>query len=141
MHKIIFLSMISIMSGYSIHADSCGELKAMDERLACFDTLAKCASVKSDAQRLVCFESGKKSTPEVQKAHRDTIESQISSTRMNRSEVLHIFLENGQVWKETTRSRFRYKEGQKVTITKTSSGATRLHAEGMKKYAKVRQVK
>ena len=71
----------------------------------------------------------------------NTIETHISNTRMNRSEILHIYLDNGQVWKEITRSRFRYKKGQKVSISFTASGAARLHAEGMKKYAKVSQVK
>jgi len=64
----------------------------------------------------------------------------IERIRRDPRDIVYLFLDNGQVWRETARSNFRYEEGMAVTITQGTFGSTNLKAEGMKKYAKVRRV-
>ena len=64
----------------------------------------------------------------------------ITRVRRNPQGIVYLDLDNGQVWKETTRTKFRYRSGLAVTISEGTVGSTNLHAEGMKKYAKVVRV-
>ena len=57
-----------------------------------------------------------------------------------RTRLVYVYLDNGQVWRETVRSRFRYESGLNVVITEGALGSTNLHADGMKKFAKVERV-
>jgi hypothetical protein len=68
------------------------------------------------------------------------ISAAITRVRKNPQGIVYLDLDNGQVWKETTRSKFRYKPGLQVTISEGSLGSTNLRAEGMRTYAKVVRV-
>ncbi len=153
MYKFTLTLLLWFWCNLTINASTCSATTGLERRLGCYDTLSQCSSLDSDAKRLACYESRDARQAETERKTRNqtpvqasgqtthTIETHISNTRLNRSQVLHIYLDNGQVWKEITRSRFRYKKGQNVSISFTPLGAARLHAEGMKKYAKVSQVK
>lgn len=69
-----------------------------------------------------------------------SVEATITRVRTNRAGIVYVYLDNGQVWRETARSRFRYESGLNVVITEGALGSTNLHADGMKKFAKVERV-
>jgi len=76
----------------------------------------------------------------VQKDGGPELTAVIERVRRDPRDIVYLFLDNGQVWRETARSKFRYEAGMAVTITRGTFGSTNLKAEGMKKYAKVRRV-
>lgn len=76
----------------------------------------------------------------VQKDGGPELTAVIARVRRDPRDIVYLFLDNGQVWRETARSNFRYEAGMAVTITRGTFGSTNLKAEGMKKYAKVRRV-
>jgi hypothetical protein len=53
----------------------------------------------------------------------------------------YIRLDNGQVWREVTDSRMRFKEGRKVTITEGIMNSYDLRMEGYNKVVKVKRVR
>lgn len=69
-----------------------------------------------------------------------SIEATITRVRKNVTGIVYLDLDNGQVWKETQRSKFRFEPGQDVTITQGTFGSSNLHAEGMRKYTKAIRV-
>jgi hypothetical protein len=146
---------------------TCASIESAEERLACYEGRPKIAvktpdpiPVEQPAQVIPEPSSAKTQVVSdeegVSKVDADNdafpIRGQTSSTdesqifavithvRKNPQGIVYLDLDNGQVWKETTRTKFRYKTGLKVTITNGSLGSVQLHAEGMKKYAKVARV-
>jgi hypothetical protein len=53
----------------------------------------------------------------------------------------YVRLDNGQVWREVTDSRMRFKEGRKVTITEGIMSSYDLRMEGYNKVVKVKRVR
>ena len=56
-------------------------------------------------------------------------------------QIEYVRLDNGQVWREVTDSRMRFKEGRKVTITEGIMNSYDLRMEGYNKAVKVKRVR
>jgi hypothetical protein len=56
-------------------------------------------------------------------------------------QIEYVRLDNGQVWREVTDSRMRFKEGRKVTITEGIMNSYDLRMEGYNKVVKVKRVR
>jgi hypothetical protein len=56
-------------------------------------------------------------------------------------QIEYVRLDNGQVWREVTDSRMRFKEGRKVTITEGILNSYDLRMEGYNKAVKVKRVR
>ena len=69
------------------------------------------------------------------------ISASIVKVELNRKRVAYLTLDNGQIWKEISRSNFRYRVGDDVTITKGVLGSTNLAVKGMSKYVKAKRIK
>lgn len=82
-----------------------------------------------------------RSRPEPDDAAEPKLTASIKRVREDPRGVVYLYLDNGQVWRETSRSRFNYRPGMAVEITSGVLGSTNLVAEGMRSYAKVRRVK
>jgi len=81
-------------------------------------------------------------------AHKDTakpaapqLKANIASAVRNHRDLAILTLDNGQVWREIKKSRFRYQANMTVLITEGVMGSTNLQAEGMKKFVKVKRLK
>lgn len=82
-----------------------------------------------------------RSRPEPDDAAEPKLTASITRVREDPRGIVYLYLDNGQVWRETSRSRFNYRPGMAVEITSGVLGSTNLVAEGMRSYAKVRRVK
>jgi len=65
----------------------------------------------------------------------------INSVVRDHRDLAILTLDNGQVWRELKKSRFRYKADMAVLITQGVMGSTNLKAEGMKKFVKVKRLR
>jgi hypothetical protein len=81
-------------------------------------------------------------------AHKETakpaapqLKANIASAVRNHRDLAILTLDNGQVWREIKKSRFRYQANMAVLITEGVMGSTNLQAEGMKKFVKVKRLK
>ena len=68
------------------------------------------------------------------------IESAITEVKRDLNKIDYLWLENGQVWRETENFGVRYKVGSSVRIEKAVFGSHNLKAEGIVKLIKVRRV-
>jgi hypothetical protein len=68
------------------------------------------------------------------------IESTITEVKRDLNKIDYLWLENGQVWRETENFGVRYKVGSSVRIEKAVFGSHNLKAEGIVKLIKVRRV-
>ena len=59
----------------------------------------------------------------------------------NAHKYYYLWLDNGHVWREKDRSRFRYKVGDSITISKGAFGANQLKLEGKTGMVLVERVK
>ena len=71
---------------------------------------------------------------------RKFIESTITEIRRDRNKIDYLWLENGQVWRETENFGVRYKVGNSVRIEKAVFGSYSLKSEGIFKLIKVRRI-
>jgi hypothetical protein len=71
---------------------------------------------------------------------RKFIESTITEVKRDANKIDYLWLENGQVWRETENFRVRYKVGNSVTIEKAVFGSYNLKSEGIVKLIKVRRI-
>lgn len=76
-----------------------------------------------------------------EEATRPELAAVIDEVRTDPRGIVYLFLDNGQVWRETARSRHPYASGMGVTLTTGMLGSTNLTADGMRRYAKVRRVR
>jgi hypothetical protein len=77
---------------------------------------------------------------EREEAPAETLTASIARVRRDPRGIVYLFLDNGQVWRETARSKFDYQAGMAVEISTGTLGSTNLVADGMAKHAKVRRV-
>jgi len=68
------------------------------------------------------------------------IESTITEVKRDANKIDYIWLENGQVWRETENFGVRYKVGNSVKIEKAVFGSYNLKSEGIVKLIKVRRI-
>lgn len=139
--------------------------------LACFDRLAQCSAIEQDGLRLACYRSGGKASTldsagkpadGVQVAAKASIEeaypvaggvareeereapvisAKVTKAERNAHKRFYIWLDNGHVWREKERSRFRYEEGTEITVSKGALGANYLKVNGKTGLVLVERVK
>jgi len=68
------------------------------------------------------------------------IEALITKVEQNPYGIDHLRLDNGQVWKETMDSKYRFKKGQRVRIESAILNTFNLRIEGLRKTIKVRRI-
>lgn len=68
------------------------------------------------------------------------IESTITEVKRDANKIDYLWLENGQVWRETENFGVRYKVGNSVRIEKAVFGSYNLKSEGIVKLIKVRRM-
>ena len=68
------------------------------------------------------------------------IESTITEVKRDPNKIDYLWLENGQVWRETQNFGVRYKVGNTVKIEKAVFGSYNLKSEGIVKLIKVRRM-
>jgi hypothetical protein len=68
------------------------------------------------------------------------IESTITEIKRDRNKIDYLWLENGQVWRETENFGVRYRVGNSVRIEKAVFGSYNLKSEGIVKLIKVRRI-
>jgi len=68
------------------------------------------------------------------------IESTITEVKRDANRIDYLWLENGQVWRETEDFRVRYKVGNSVRIEKAVFGSYNLKTAGIVKLIKVRRI-
>lgn len=81
---------------------------------------------------------GKREPAEVRRE--EYIEATIVEIRTTGLKIDYLRLDNGQVWREVSDSRIRFKEGRGVKITEGVLGSFDLQMEGYNRVAKVRRV-
>jgi hypothetical protein len=142
----------------------CASIEADDERLACYTARVDASAAETapvvatppaaSAERVPVAEaapaaepaaaadpfpvwgrSSREATPEpVQTATIETVQRDPRG-------IVYLRLDNGQVWRETARSRHDYAVGDAVTLSRGALGSTNLAADGMRRHAKVRRVR
>jgi len=70
----------------------------------------------------------------------EIIEAVIVELNSNKRDIDYLWLDNGQIWRETEDSRIRFKVGRKVTIKEGIFGSNNLTMEGIDRNAKVTRV-
>ncbi len=73
-------------------------------------------------------------------APKETIEGVIVEVKSNARDIDYLWLDNGQVWRETGDSRVRFKAGRNVIIKEGALGSNNLTMEGIDRNVKVKRV-
>lgn len=131
--------------------ETCKKIKSQADRLICFDAVAsmnkttapiqpeKPAPVSKDeiVKEIKQQEFGLKS----QKEDPETLVSTIKKIKKNPYGKLTIYLEEGQVWKQSDSSKLKLKKGYSVSIRKAALGSFLLSTENSKRTMRVKRVK
>lgn len=135
-----------------------------EQALACFDRLAQCAAIEQDELRLACYRADGAVQAKVPAAAVPTtsaieeafpvarqqsksdgpepmLTAKVVKTDQNAYKYYYLWLDNGHVWREKEKSRFRYKAGDTITISKGALGANYLRLEGRTGKVLVERVK
>lgn len=75
----------------------------------------------------------------LEEAKKQFIEGRIVKVLTTPADMDYLWLDNGQVWRETQDSRVRFREGQRVTITEGVLNSYDLRVEGSNRITKVKR--
>jgi len=168
-NKVALTGIFSVLVSFGIYAENnsdlasnlavCLKIPANEQRLACFDNLARgsvdtlaiasatnaavkaTAPVKSkEAQQIDNF-----SNQHLKKAPEDSGPNSITSTITKTKQLLRgqwvIYLENGQKWQQKDSTKMKLKVGDSVRLKKGSMGAVYLFKEGSHRNIRVKRLK
>ena len=145
-------------------AEVCADIEDDDARLACYDVRnqesapAPAEAVQPEAPPETAKEDLAQATEmnaaavvaagspddfgvrETSDGHKEYVEGTIVEI-LKSGQIEYVRLDNGQVWREVTDSRMRFKEGRKVTITEGIMNSYDLRMEGYNKVVKVKRVR
>jgi hypothetical protein len=129
-------------------AEVCADIEEDEARLACYDaqsngSAAAPAELEPPAPSSQIAEESV--SPERPKDAETAVEAGSSEKfgirESDDDPKEYVRLDNGQVWREVTDSRMRFKEGRKVTITEGIMSSYDLRMEGYNKVVKVKRVR
>lgn len=141
-------------------AASCAAISEASERLICFDTVfaspqtvtsASSSDLSSDDNTALRSDPRepvpsvaeirpRRAARDAQPEPEDFVEASIVEVARNRNDINFLFLDNGQVWRETEKTRVRFEAGQSVRIESGIFGSRNLTVNGGKRIVKVRRV-
>lgn len=151
------------LPGLTMAAEVCTDIKDDEKRLACYDAQSGAASSPSsngrsapspqDGTETLDPEGTKESTTPVEaevpeefgmREPKEGPKEYVTGTIvkvLKSGQIEYLRLDNGQVWREVTDSRMRFREGGKVVITEGILNSYDLKLEGYNKIVKVKRVR
>lgn len=131
-----FSSAVSASTTLEDALKTCKSITSEQKRLACFDKVAANLEQTITAQKIENF--GKQNSEILDT---EEIKTTVLKVKKNPYGELKIWLDNQQVWKQTSGNRFNLKKGDEVLITKGALNSFDLKKVGAVRSIKVKRVK